>query len=68
MQLPPLVAGDLTMLLAIGAIMLLLTYELFSNEYYDTNLFLNKRKILFVGVVFGLMFLATIVYRIFSTL
>lgn len=45
MQLPPLTFLDLSLLLTVGAIILLITAELASPHYGLTNLAINKKKI-----------------------
>jgi hypothetical protein len=45
MQLPPLTFSDLSLLLVVGAIILLITAELASPHYGLTNLTINKKKL-----------------------
>ena len=52
------------MLLAIGAIVLLITAELTSPKYGLTNLTVNKKKLKNAALTVGMLFLATVVVKI----
>lgn len=64
MQLPPLDFTDVSVLFAIGAIVLLLTAELASSQYGLTNLTVNKKKLKNAAFATGVLFLATIAIKI----
>ena len=66
MQLPPLTFSDLSLLLAVGAISLLISAILASSQYGLTNLTINKKKLKNAALTTGLLFLITIVIRIIS--
>jgi hypothetical protein len=63
MQLPPINSSDLSLLLAVGAIILLITVELANPIYGLTNLTLNKKKLRYVAQITGLLFLLMIALR-----
>ena len=64
MQLPPLTFSDISLLLAVGAIVLLITAELSSPPYGLTNLTINKKKLRNAAIVTGALFLLTVGIRI----
>lgn len=64
MQLTPLTFSDLSLLLAIGAIVLLITAELASPYYGLTNLAINKKKLRNAAYVTGALFLVTVAINI----
>jgi hypothetical protein len=64
MQLPPLTFSDLSLLLAVGAIILLITSELASSSYGLTNLTINKKKLRTAALTIGTLFLITVAIRI----
>ena len=64
MQLPPLAFSDLSLLLAVGAIVLLISAELSSSSYGLTNLTVNKKKLRNAAIVTGTLFLITVGIRI----
>jgi len=64
MQLPPLTFSDLSLLLALGAIILLITAELTSPYYGLTNLTINKKKLRNAALTIGILFLVTVAIRI----
>jgi hypothetical protein len=64
MQLPPLTFSDLSLLLALGAIILLITAELTSPYYGLTNLTINKKKLQNAALTIGILFLVTVAIRI----
>jgi hypothetical protein len=66
MQLPPLTFSDLSLLLAVGAISLLVASELASFQYGLTNLTLNKKKLRNAALTTGLLFLVTIAIQIIN--
>jgi hypothetical protein len=68
MQLPPLTFSDLSLLLSVGAIVLLITAELSSSSYGLTNLTINKKKLRNASIVTGALFLITVAIRIIGML
>lgn len=64
MQLPPLTFLDLSVLLAVGAIVLLITTELSSSNLPLANLTLNKKKLRAAALTIGTLFLIAICIRI----
>ena len=63
MQLPPLTFTDVTLLLAVGAVILIITVELCSPYNGLTNLVLNKRKLRSVALALSFIFFITIAIR-----
>jgi hypothetical protein len=55
---------DLSLLLVVGAIVLLITAELASPHYGLTNLTINKKKLRNGALLMGLLFLLTVAIRI----
>ena len=66
MQLPPLTFSDLSLLLVVGAIILLITTELASPHYGLTNLTINKKKLRNAALIIGLLFLVTVAIKIIN--
>ena len=64
MQIPPLTFSDLSLLLAVGAISLLIASELASSQYGLTNLTINKKKLRTAALTSGILFLITVAIRI----
>ena len=64
MQLPPLTYSDLSLLLVVGAIVLLITTELASPHYGLTNLTINKKKLRNAALLMGLLFLLIVAFNI----
>ena len=60
----PLDFGDLSILLAITAIILLITSEFLSS--YQRKVLVNRRKLRKAGIVFAVFFLLTVGIRIVS--
>jgi hypothetical protein len=57
MQLPPLMFSDVSLFLAVCAIVLLLAAELSSPYYGQTTLTIDRRKLKNVAYVTGIFFL-----------
>jgi hypothetical protein len=66
MQIPSLTLDDLSLLLALGAIVLLITSELASTNYAPIFLRINRKKLRNAALITGLMFLATVAIRIIN--
>jgi hypothetical protein len=64
MQLPPLTFSDLSFLLFVGALVLLVIAEFVSPSYGLTNLTINKKKLRYVGLTAGILFLITFLINI----
>jgi hypothetical protein len=62
----PLSFWDVSMWLAVTAIILLITSELISPYYGKTNLLINKKRLKNVALVISILFLITVVIRIYG--
>jgi len=62
----PLSFWDISLLLAVTAIILLITSELVSPYYGGTNLIINKKRLRNTALAFSIVFLITVAIRIFS--
>jgi hypothetical protein len=62
----PLGFWDVSLWLAVTAIILLITAELISPYYGQTNLRINKKKLKNVALVLGILFLITVAIRIYG--
>ena len=62
----PLSFWDISLWLAITAIILLITSELISPYYGKTNLLINKKRLKNAALTMGILFLITVVIRIFD--
>jgi len=59
----PLDLGDLSVLLAIAAITLLVTSEVFSS-YRKSKVLFNTKRLMRAGIIFSILFLITIAIKI----
>ena len=66
MLLPPLTLQDISLLLAVSAILLLVTAELVPYIFGEKTLVSDMRKLRFLAMVIGMLFLATVVMIIFA--
>ncbi|MCW4009022.1 MAG: hypothetical protein NWF05_00165 [Candidatus Bathyarchaeota archaeon] len=66
MQIPPLEYMDVALLLALGAIVFLITLELTSPYHGLTNLAINRKKLRNVTWVVGTLFLIIVLVRVIS--
>lgn len=64
----PLNLWDISLLLATTAIILLITSELISPYYGQTNLFINKKRLRNVALTVSTLFLTTVAIKIFAIL
>ena len=64
MQLPPLTFIDISLLFMVGAIVLLVTAELASPYYGQTNLTINRQKLKNAAYATGAIFLITAVINV----
>ena len=62
----PLTFWDISLWLAITAIILLITSELTSPDYGHTKLLIEKRKLRAATVVISILFMVTIAIRIYG--
>jgi hypothetical protein len=62
----PLSFWDLSLWLALTAIILLITSELISPHYGKTNLLINKKRLRNISLTISILFLATIAIRIYT--
>jgi hypothetical protein len=63
----PLTMSDISLWLAVTAIILLITSELlFTSTGTLGNIVINKKRIRLVALTLGLAFLATVVMRVFQ--
>lgn len=62
----PLTFWDISLWLAVTAIILLITAELTSPYYGQTNLLINKKKLKKVALLMGILFLITVAIRIYG--
>jgi hypothetical protein len=65
--LPPLSYWDVSLLLALGAIVLLIAIEFTSLYYGRTNLVLNRKKLRNVTLLVSILFLITVGVKIIGT-
>ena len=64
----PLSFWDISLLLAIIAIILLITSEMVSSYYGKINILINKKKLRNVALVVSIFFLATVAVRVINIL
>ena len=62
----PLSFWDLSLWLAVTAIILLITSELISPYYGRTNLLVNKKRLKNVALLVSILFLITVAIRIYG--
>jgi hypothetical protein len=60
----PLTFWDISLWLAVTAIILLITSELISPYYGKTNLLINKKRLRNVAIIVSTLFLITVAIRI----
>jgi hypothetical protein len=60
----PLVFSDVSLLLAVTAIILLITSELLSPSYGNTNIYVNNERLKTAAVVVSILFLITLAIKI----
>ncbi len=66
MQFPPISFTDVSLMFAIGAIVLLITAELSSVYYGQTKIILSTKKIQRVAVVVMFLFLISVAIRLIT--
>ena len=62
----PLSFWDISLWLAVTAIILLVTSELISPYYGKTNLLIERKRLRNVALTIGLLFLITVIIRIYE--
>ena len=62
----PLSFWDISLWLAVTAIILLITSEFISPYYGKTNLLINKKRLRNIALIMGILFLMTVAIRIYS--
>jgi len=62
----PLTFSDISLWLAVTAIVLLITAELISPYYGLTNLEIDRKKLRNIALTMGMLFLGTVAIRIYS--
>jgi uncharacterized membrane protein len=62
----PFTFWDVSLWLAVTAIILLATAEIISPYYGRTNLIIEKKKLKRVSLVLGILFLITVVIRVYE--
>lgn len=60
----PLTFWDISLWLAVTAIVLLITSELISPYYGKTNLLINKKRLRNIAIIVSTLFLITVAIRI----
>lgn len=60
----PLTFWDISLWLAVTAIILLATSELISPHYGQTNIIIEKRRLRQAALIIGILFMLTVVMRI----
>ena len=62
----PLMFPDLSLWLAVTAIILLITSELLSPSYGNTNIYINNKRLKNSALAISILFLATLAIRIIN--
>ena len=62
----PLSFWDISLWLAVTAIILLITSELISPYYGKTNILINKKRLRQTALTIGILFLITVTIRIYG--
>jgi len=62
----PLTFWDISLWLAVTAIILLATSELISPHYGQTSLIIEKRRLRQAALILGILFMITVIVRIYG--
>ena len=62
----PLDFWDISLLLAITAVILLVTSELLSAHYGKVNILINKKKLKNIAVIVSILFIVTVAIRVIT--
>jgi hypothetical protein len=68
MLLPPLALQDLSLLLAVSAILVLVTAEIVPYVFGEKTLVSDLKKLRILAMTIGILFLVTVAIRIFNGL
>jgi hypothetical protein len=68
MQFPPIVFSDISLLFAVGAIVILIVFEVGSPYLGKTNLILDRKKLKNAGLILSILFLITFVITTYNLL
>ena len=60
----PLSISDLTLLLAVTALILVLTSELISEFYGKINVFISKKRVRNAAIVFSILFMISLTIKL----
>jgi hypothetical protein len=66
MQLPPLTFWSISLWLGMTAIILLITVQLMSSYDGPATVLVNTKRLRYAALILGLLFFATIVFRIYG--
>ncbi len=66
MLLPPLTVQDLSLLLAVSAILLLVTVEIVPYVFGEKTLVSDIKKLRILAMILGILFLVTVIIIIFN--
>jgi len=64
----PLSFWDLSLWIAVTAIILLVTSELLSPYYGRTSIIVNKKRLRMVSLSLGILFMLTVIIRVYEIL
>ena len=67
-MISPLSFWDLSLWLAVTAIILLVTSELLSPYYGRTSVIINKKRLRIVSLFLGILFMLTVIVRVYEIL
>ena len=67
-MISPLSFWDLSLWIAVTAIILLVTSELLSPYYGRTSIIVNKKRLRMVALSFGILFMITVFIRVYEIL
>lgn len=62
----PLTLWDISLWLAVTAIILLATSEFISPHYGRTNLIVEKRRLRQTAIIIGILFMLTVIIRVYE--
>ena len=68
MQFPPILFSDISLLFAVGAIIILIVFEVGSPYLGKTNLILSRKKLKNAGLILSILFLIAFVITTYNLL
>jgi len=68
MQFPPILFSDISLLFAVGAIIILIVFEVGSPYLGRTNLILSRKKLKNAGLILSILFLIAFVITTYNLL